>query len=284
MIPTPSERGVTQGPEYVGRQERWFIQERPLPQIAWFLYHAMRTKDLPDYSVKTTVNALIAESRKFERSYLVWELVRKMTAKGVVGLVKDEALGDIIYPTGFEGYYVGSGEEPAEIVRRIADYGVELRRYVQRKRDVDFPLFEATMRGENVTANIIPTWILADQVFRSALLHFRSIVPSLHDASANRQYQQFQEANQNALSEVPPIEHDPNILKPEPEYSLKYFLPNTFPIVDLGPQKISLSNIQRQGYAFMDAIGITGTPMHRAILSALSPQTGYIEALTPPQV
>lgn len=280
MMPPPSERGSHLNPGTLGYPERWVTRERQLPQIAHFLYHALRAKDLPGIEVVITVNTLIQQSRQYERSFLMWELVRHLGAKEVVGLVEDDNLGQIVPATGFEGYFAGSGKTPGEIVLTIANYGVTLAAKL-RKQGTDITQFEQTIRGEYTREDVVSTWILADQVFRQTLEEFHGIVPAMHNLKARYLYDSFRSTNLDLLRDAPPILHEPNILAPQPEYALTYWIPKEYPLTNTAITRVPLTNQQWRGHDLMSGLGVTGTPMHRAILAALSPQTGYIEAMTP---
>lgn len=193
------------------------------------------------------LDKFIAYSRRYERSYLAWEAVRK---------VRNPYFID---GTGFEGYFVGLGLSDEEVIARVLDLGRTMLANNLRLYRFN-PAFRSrlmkTIRGEISDPAAIGVWAAQ---FGAAVGRLRC------NLLTNSQTRLFQSETYLSTSSLPPIRYAVCGFTIEQTYAL----PNGGAPVKPAPRMrldLSLKPADAEAYLVVKAIGKFGHPLIRAYL------------------
>jgi len=226
-----------------------FKIEKPIPQVSALLRFA--TKGDPK------AQGLVAEqSRRYDSSYLAWELVRKQRAGTADGVGQVFSDGKALPHTGFEGYF--SGLTPEEIVAVEADLGTKIlgsmRNFVNyENRNYTLWQMNRFLSGQMHTGSVVEIMEYFDEIFAATLARARA--KSANDSESFRRETYAQLSRGHSIS----YKIDEN------EIHQTITLPVVCPQQTVPPQ-VELRNGRVEGYLTLAEIGRFGHPLARSAL------------------
>lgn len=226
-----------------------FKIEKPIPQVSALLRFA--TKGDPKAQDFVT-----EQSRRYDSSYLAWELVRKHRASTADSVGQVFSDGKALPHTGFEGYF--SGLTPEEIVAVEADLGTKILRgmgYFVNYENRNYTLWQMNrfLSGQMHTGNVVGIMEYFDEIFAVTLARARAI--SADDSES------FRRETYAHLSRG----HSISYLINENGIRQTITLPVVCPQQTI-PPRVELRKCHVKGYLTLAEIGRFGHPLARSAL------------------
>lgn len=226
-----------------------FKIEKPIPQISALLHSA--TRGDPEAQGFVT-----KQSKRYESSYLAWELVRRQRAGTADSVGQVFSDGKELPHTGFEGYF--SGLTPEEIVSVEADLGTRIiagMGYFANYENRDYTPWQMNrfLSGQKPNGNVVGIMEYFDEIFAATLARARALSA---DDSENFRRETYAHLSRG--------------------HSISYRIGDriinqtiTLPVVDFQqtiPPEVQLRNGHVKGYLTLAEIGRFGHPLARSAL------------------
>ncbi len=222
--------------------------EKPIPQVSALLRFV--TKEDPEAQ-----KFVVEQSKRYESSYLAWELVRKLRAGTLVGQV---FLGTKTLPyTGFEGYF--SGLTPEEIVAAQTNLGTKIlegiRNFLEHE-DANYTPWQMNqvLSGQMYAGNTMGILEYFDGIFAATLARARARAAAGSENFQRETYAQLARGHGNISYQI-----DENGI------NQTIMLPVT-PSLKVNPSRVELKSSQAEGYLALAQIGRAGHPLIRSSL------------------
>ncbi len=203
------------------------------------LYGWLQVHDIP-------LDTLTHRSRRYERAYLAWEMVRKLRNPFFTN------------GTGFEGYFVGIHQSPEEMLNTLLKLGhniLESNCRLYRHDHVFQSMLMKTLIGECCDLHAIDVW--AD-LLGALLGRLRCNIP------ANDENHYFQNETYWIVNNLPGIRYTLRDFRVEQEYRITLTSPNTASRMDF-----NLNMLRRSDYEaglVIHTLGRFGHPLVREYL------------------
>jgi hypothetical protein len=199
-------------------------------------------------------NLITLATEKYSGPHKRWEAVRHDRASMVTGsFITDENTGLVLSHTGWEGYFVGSGLTPEEIVRAQALIGTRL----VSSMELMYP------HSYSVIKRIFETGTgYSMDALRKIEIDFKAIKARFDGRDYSQEAKIFRKQTSEIVQKMPPIQ-----MQREYDGITQFVpLPNGDRTATIQPTSLKLTYKERQGYKFMEKVGIVGQPLIRAML------------------
>ncbi len=208
------------------------------------------TRRDPDFQRQLMAKA----TREYSDPHKRWEAVRHDRASLVTGrTITEENTGSVLFYTGWEGYFVGSGMSPEDIVNAQASIGTK----VSNSMEIMYPVSYSTIKHIFDTGRDYSM-----EALREIEIYFKSIKARFGALNLPPEAEFFRRQTSEIVKRMPPIEMQKGQdsvmqLLPLPNGNGERAVPST---------SVRLSLRELRGYRFMEKVGIVGQPLIRAML------------------